>query len=78
MLVVPWAHDQPDNAARLTRLGVARTVPRNRYLAGRVARELSQLLKDGEYKARAEEIGKKIAREDGLTAAVDAVEGFLK
>ncbi len=33
MLVVPWAHDQPDNAARLARLGVSRTVPRNGYTA---------------------------------------------
>ena len=31
MLVVPHAHDQPDNAARATRLGVARTVRQHSY-----------------------------------------------
>jgi UDP:flavonoid glycosyltransferase YjiC (YdhE family) len=77
MLVVPWAHDQPDNAARLARLGVSRTVPRNRYTAARVTGELSRLLNNGEYQARATAIGHKIAREDGLTAAVEAVERIL-
>ena len=33
MLVVPFAHDQPDNAERLRRLGVARTIPGPRYSA---------------------------------------------
>lgn len=77
MLVVPWAHDQPDNAARLTRLGVARMVPRNRYTASRVGKELGRLLGDGKYQRRASEIGRKIALEDGLTAAADAVEQSL-
>ncbi len=72
-LVVPWAHDQPDNAARLVKLGVARTMARDRYTARRVAGELSRLFKDNEYRRRAGEIGQKIASEDGLTAAVDAV-----
>jgi len=77
MLVVPWAHDQPDNAARLVKSGVARTIPRNRYAAGRVAKKLSRLLGDGEYRRRASEIGQRIADEDGLTAAVDAVEEMV-
>src|SRR6185503_18068236 len=29
--VGPFAHDQPDNGARVERLGVARTIPRNSY-----------------------------------------------
>lgn len=37
MLVVPFAHDQHDNGARVERLGVARTIARNSYKAGRVA-----------------------------------------
>ena len=77
MLVVPWAHDQPDNAARLMKLGVARTVARGQYTASRVAKELSRLLGDREYSRRAREIGEKVAREDGIGAAVDAVEQIL-
>lgn len=77
MLVVPWAHDQPDNAARLARLGVARIVPRARYRASRVAKELSRLLGDAQHRNRAAAIATEIGREDGLTAALDAVEGFV-
>jgi UDP:flavonoid glycosyltransferase YjiC (YdhE family) len=28
-LVMPYSHDQPDNAARVNRLGTSRTIPRN-------------------------------------------------
>ncbi|MBV9612502.1 MAG: glycosyltransferase family 1 protein [Acidobacteriaceae bacterium] len=77
MLVVPWAHDQPENAMRLKRLGVARVLPRERYRAPRVARELKRLLNDPFYKFRATALGAKIAAEDGLTAACDAIENFM-
>jgi len=40
MLVVPFAYDQPDNAARLIRLGVARTIGAASYTAARAVREL--------------------------------------
>ncbi len=40
MLVVPFAFDQPDNAARLQRLGVARAIPRKHYTARRAYSEL--------------------------------------
>ncbi|MBY0526425.1 MAG: glycosyltransferase [Gemmataceae bacterium] len=43
-LVVPFAYDQPDNAARLERLGVARTVPHDTYAASLVAPALRELL----------------------------------
>ena len=32
-LVVHYGHDQPDNAARLVRMGMARSIPRERYNA---------------------------------------------
>jgi UDP:flavonoid glycosyltransferase YjiC (YdhE family) len=57
MLVVPFAFDQPDNATRVTRLGVARTLARHRYTAANVAREIKALLSDPHYNTRAEEVG---------------------
>jgi UDP:flavonoid glycosyltransferase YjiC (YdhE family) len=74
MLVVPFAFDQPDNAARLQRLGVARTIPRKHYTAGRVCSELKQLLTDAAYAASAGEAAQRIAEEDGVRAACDAIE----
>ena len=50
MLVVPHSHDQPDNAYRVTRLGVARTLYPKRYTAARAAHELRRLLDDPAYR----------------------------
>ncbi|HTU24612.1 MAG TPA: nucleotide disphospho-sugar-binding domain-containing protein [Pirellulales bacterium] len=74
MLVMPYSYDQPDNAARVTRLGVARVVSRRRYTAGRAAAELDRLLADPAYAARAAAIGARIRAEDGVAVACDALE----
>ena len=74
MLVMPFSHDQPDNAARVTRLGVARTLARRRYKAARVARELRELLENPSYAQKAAEIGARVRRENGARAAADAIE----
>jgi UDP:flavonoid glycosyltransferase YjiC (YdhE family) len=74
MLVAAWSHDQPDNAERLRRLGVSRTIPRNRYYAPRVANELRTLLTETSYAECAREIAAEIAQEHGVTAACDVIE----
>lgn len=73
-LVMPYSHDQPDNAARVERLGTSRTIPRKQYSASRVAKELSELLENPSYAAKAAEIGRIIQAEDGVGAACDAIE----
>ena len=78
MLVMPYAHDQPDNAERATRLGIARTISRRRYNAARAAEELRQLLGNPAYSKRASEVGEQIRREDGVGAACDALEALLR
>jgi UDP:flavonoid glycosyltransferase YjiC (YdhE family) len=78
MLVMPYAHDQPDNAERLRRLGVARTITRQRYTPTRAAHELRQLLDNPAYSRRASEVGQKVRQEDGVWAACDALEGVLQ
>ena len=74
MLVVPFAFDQPDNAARLQRLGVARTIPRKHYTAQRAYSELKLLLTDQACPASAVEVARKIAEENGVHSASDAIE----
>jgi UDP:flavonoid glycosyltransferase YjiC (YdhE family) len=74
MLVVPFSHDQPDNAARVTRLGIARTISRRRFSPKRVAAELKQILETPSYSAKAAEVGEKVRMEDGVAAACDALE----
>lgn len=45
-LLMPMAFDQPDNAARLKRLGVAASLSRNKFRGPAVARALGRLLSD--------------------------------
>jgi UDP:flavonoid glycosyltransferase YjiC (YdhE family) len=78
MLVVPHAHDQPDNGERLTRLGIARTIYPHHYSSCRVAAELRRLLENPVYVRRAEVVGEKIRQEDGVRVACDALERLLQ
>jgi UDP:flavonoid glycosyltransferase YjiC (YdhE family) len=78
MLVVPFAFDQPDNAARLQRLGVARAIPRKHYTARRTSSDLEHLLTDPAYAARAAAAARRIAGENGVRTACDAIENHLR
>ena len=79
MLVVPWAHDQPDNGYRLERMGVARVVARSQYTAAKAAEELKTLLSGTSRCAeRAQEIAAGIQQENGLQAACDRIEIALR
>ena len=74
MIVVPHAADQPDNALRAARLGVARVIPRGGYSADRVVKGLRTLLSTSSYTARAQAIGREVRAEDGLTRTCEALE----
>jgi len=43
MLFVPFSHDQPDNAARVIRLGIARQIDRTEYRAKKVTAEFGYM-----------------------------------
>ncbi|HEX8189169.1 MAG TPA: nucleotide disphospho-sugar-binding domain-containing protein, partial [Pyrinomonadaceae bacterium] len=77
-LVVPFSHDQFDNADRVARVGAGRALPRAKYHAASAAEELRALLSDESYTTRAAEVGRQIRAENGATAAADAVEEVLQ
>ena len=77
MLVMPFAFDQPDNAARVVRLGIARTLTRGQYTPERCAKELWLLLENPQYAQRAGEVGVRIRSENGAKTACDALEALL-
>jgi UDP:flavonoid glycosyltransferase YjiC (YdhE family) len=77
MLVVPHAHDQPDNAFRVARLGVSRTLFPRQYRAGRVARILGALLADRDAHGRAADIADVVRGEGGADTAAAAIERAL-
>jgi UDP:flavonoid glycosyltransferase YjiC (YdhE family) len=74
MLVAPWVFDQPDNAARLERLGTSRTIHRTAYKAERVVAELALLTKQARYAQAASQAARVIQGEDGAGKACDAIE----
>jgi UDP:flavonoid glycosyltransferase YjiC (YdhE family) len=76
-LVVPHAHDQPDNAMRVARLGVSRTLYPHRYSEAAVVRELGALLSDRGYGARAGDVGGCVRQEGGAERACDALESLI-
>lgn len=78
MLVMPYSHDQPDNARRVRRLSVARVIQRRRYTAEGAARKLTLLLENAATRQRAKAIGAQLRKEDGLKTACDALEALGK
>lgn len=77
-LIVPFSHDQFDNAARVARLGAGRSLPRKNYHAQSAERELRLMLRDKSYAARAAEVGRLVRSEDGAASASDAIEEVLR
>ena len=78
MLVVPHAHDQPDNAAQLARLGIARTISRRRYTSTHVVTELGRLIGDPTFARRASKVRRQMEDEDGVRTACDALEAMIQ
>jgi rhamnosyltransferase subunit B len=77
MLVVPHAFDQPDNALRVVKLGVARTLSPTHYVATRVAAQLQAILAEPRYAQRAVGVGRKVQTERGDQQACDAIETYM-
>jgi UDP:flavonoid glycosyltransferase YjiC (YdhE family) len=78
MLVMPYSHDQPDNAFRCKRLGVAEVIDRNKYQAKLVAKKLHKIFSDESYQANAMQAKRIIDAENGTQTACDAIEEVLR
>jgi rhamnosyltransferase subunit B len=76
MLIMPYSHDQPDNARRMRRLKVARAIMRSRYTPFRVARRLKAMLSEPRFALRARSVAHQMEHEDGVRTACDALEAL--
>jgi rhamnosyltransferase subunit B len=74
---VPHGFDQPDNAARLQRLGVAEILPAGRYRADRAAVLLERLLREPSYLERGVACAAAMRDEDGALVAAGIVAAML-
>lgn len=76
-LIVPYGWDQPDNGARMERLGAGLMLARADYSAERAAALLTRLLTEPNFARTAENAATYIRSEDALAVACDAIESAL-
>jgi UDP:flavonoid glycosyltransferase YjiC (YdhE family) len=72
-LIMPMAFDQPDNAARAVRLGVARTIARRAFRPRAVARLLTALLDSPTVAENCRTVAARTTSPQRLDAACDAI-----
>lgn len=76
-LVVPFAHDQFDNAARVERLGAGRALSLAGLDSARLEEALRNLLSDASLGEKAAAAARAVGGDDGVATACDAVEALL-
>jgi len=78
MLIMPYSHDQPDNARRMRRLKVARSIMRSSYTPNRVARRIEAMLAEPLFSRRSKSVAARLSQEDGVNTACDALENLYE
>jgi len=73
-VIVPFSHDQFDNAARVKRLGVSATLKRKKVTGATLAVALRGVLDDPACGALAKQLGAAIREEGGAEVAAAAIE----
>lgn len=74
-VVIPMAHDQFDNAARLKRMGLSETLRHARVTPDRLASAIRTVLENPSVATRAAAVSPQIAQEDGAAVAADILTG---
>lgn len=77
-LIMPLSHDQPDNAARIRRLGLGDQLRPAAFTGRNVARKLDQLLQNGDTKRRCEEVAAQMQQGSGLKQTADVIEELFE
>jgi rhamnosyltransferase subunit B len=75
-LAVPNGHDQFDNAWRIERLGLGRSIPQTQFRAGKVAEAIRSLLGDDSLKTRCREYAARMDSAAALTRACELIESL--
>lgn len=75
-LVMPMTHDQPDNAARLTRLGVGDSLAPKHFTGAAVAARLQALLDSKDVQRRCQALQARMDFTAGTACACDIIESM--
>ena len=76
-LLMPMSHDQPDNAARVRRLGVGDAVLPHKFRVATVAPRLHRLLTDQKTREACARLQARMSRRDSFQEITSAIEGRL-
>ena len=77
-LIMPLAHDQPDNAARLRRLGVGDSLLPSAFHGPEVANRLNSLLTSTATRTACDDVAARFRERSGIREAADAIETFAQ
>ena len=75
-IIRPMAHDQPDNAARVGRLGVGKTIHPQEYTARRLQSALQALLSSDSVSETSRRYSERVASDKALSIICDEIEGL--
>ncbi len=74
-LIMPMAHDQPDNAVRLKRLGCGSALTPRKFTVKNISRELEHLLSDTTVKVNCGRVARLCREDDAGSMTVEVLEG---
>jgi UDP:flavonoid glycosyltransferase YjiC (YdhE family) len=77
MIIMPYAHDQADNAWRASRLGVGEMLTRRQYRVGRLSQSLQRILGSHLCAAACRQARCEMSREHGAQSAAEAIQRVL-
>src|SRR5207237_4065474 len=76
-IVVPFSHDQFDNADRMKRLGIAAVITDKAYQAAHVAEVVGRTLADPAMDARCHEIARRFVGTESIAQTCDLIEAVV-
>lgn len=77
-VVTPLAHDQPDNADRISRLGVGTSVPGHKVSGASLAAALSKLLDDPKTTSACRDVARRFENDTTLRDTCEILEAFAE
>jgi rhamnosyltransferase subunit B len=77
-IIRPMAHDQPDNAARVTNLGIGAKLDPKHFTGKSLAEKIESLLASPEVQKRCQTFASKIDPPGALNAACEQIENFTQ
>jgi rhamnosyltransferase subunit B len=77
-VVMPMAHDQPDNAARLVRLGVGRSLPPREFHAANLGEALDQLVENPAVQEAADLLRRQLQADRSSEALLEWIQSRVR